>query len=125
MDNAVLLLLVEDEEMIVEVTQDALEEGGFSVLTALSGTEAIALLDARSADLTGLITDIRLGPGPDGWEVARHGRKLRPDLPVVYTTGDSGADWSAEGVPKSVVVQKPYAQAQIVSAIAGLLNTAD
>ena len=80
--------------------------------------------DSRIADFSGLVTDIRLPGGPDGWEIARRARELRSDLPIVYTTADSAADWPARGVPNSVVVQKPYAGAQLLTAISTLMATA-
>ena len=75
-----------------------------------------------ATQLQGLITDIQLGAGPNGWEVARHARTKFANLPVVYVSGDSAADWTAEGVPCSIMLQKPYADAQILTAIASLLN---
>ena len=80
------------------------------------------MLDSRIAELSGLVTDVRLPGGADGWEIARHARELRGDLPVVYTTGDSAADWPANGVPNSVVVQKPYAAAQVLTPISTLMR---
>jgi DNA-binding response OmpR family regulator len=85
----------------------------------------MALLDSRHQELSGVITDIKLGAGPSGWDVARHARGLRPELPVVYATADSAHNWPVRGVPKSVVVQKPYASAQLVTAISTLLTDAD
>lgn len=121
----VLLLLAEDEPLVSLSSQDALEAGGFTVITADSGQDAIAIVESRSNDLAGLITDIRMGQGPSGWEVAMRARELKPDIAVVYATGDSAHEWSAHGVPKSVVVQKPYASAQLVTAISTLLTVAD
>ena len=45
-------------------------------------------------------------------------------MPVVYMTGGSGHDWEAEGVPNSILVPKPFAPAQIISAVTTLLNGA-
>ena len=125
MNTQVLLLLAEDEPLVLLSTQDALEAGGYSVVAAADGAEAIAVMDTRSGELSGLITDIRLGAGPTGWDVARHARELRPDLPVVYATGDSAHEWPIHGVPKSLVVQKPYAPAQVLTAISTLLTEAN
>jgi len=119
------ILLVEDEPLVLLVAQDALEAGGFTVIPSQLASEAVSLLVENSADLSGLVTDIRLPGGPDGWEIARHARELRPDLPVVYTTADSAAEWPAQGVPNSVVVQKPYAGAQLLTAISSLITKAD
>jgi CheY-like chemotaxis protein len=121
----VLLLLAEDEPLIQLASEDALKAGGYSVITASTGAEAMALLDSRYQELSGLITDIKMGTGQDGWTVARHARELKPEMPVVYATADSAHEWPAQGVPKSVVVQKPYASAQLVTAISALLTEAD
>ena len=120
-----IVLLVEDEALILLVAQDALESGGYSVLAAQHADEALVMLKDRAADLAGLVTDIRLPGGLDGWDIARQARETRPDLPVVYTTGDSTVDWPALGVPNSVVVQKPYAGAQLLTAISTLVTAAD
>ena len=120
-----VILLVEDEPLVLLVAQDALEAGGYKVLPAQLASEALSALDGRVAELSGLVTDIRLPGGPDGWEIARHARELRADLPVVYTTADSAADWPVKGVPNSVVIQKPYAGAQLLTAISTLITSAD
>lgn len=120
-----VVLLVEDEALVILVAQDALEAGGYTAIPASTGVEAMRVLDERSTELAGLVTDIQLGTGPTGWEVARHARELRPDLPIVYTTGNGAAQWPAQGVPNSVVVQKPYAPAQLLTAISNLMTAAD
>jgi CheY-like chemotaxis protein len=125
MSNEILLLLAEDEPLVLLSTQDALEGGGFTVVAAANGTEAIALVESRIDDLAGIVTDIRLGEGPSGWDVAKRARELKADMAIVYATGDSAHEWSALGVPKSVVIQKPYAAAQIITAISTLLTQAD
>ena len=120
-----IVLLVEDEPLVLLVAHDALEAGGYTVLPVQLASEALEALDTRIAELSGLVTDIRLPGGSDGWDIARRARELKPDLPVVYTTADSAADWPAKGVPNSVVVQKPYAGAQLLTAISTLMTTAD
>jgi two-component system cell cycle response regulator CpdR len=99
-----------------------LQEGGYAVRLAHSGTEALEILDSCKEPVAGLVTDIRLGPGPDGWDVARHAREIQPAIPVVYMSGDSAIDHASRGVPDSLMVQKPFAVMQIVTAISSLLN---
>ena len=120
-----IILLVEDEPLVLLVAQDALEAGGYSVIAAQLGSEAIEVLDNRLKELAGLITDVRLPGESSGWDIARLARERKSDLPVIYTTGDSAADWGAQGVPNSVVIQKPYAGAQLLTAISTLLTAAD
>ena len=127
-DGAVLepiVLLVEDEPLVLLAAQDALQAGGYTVVPSQSASEALNVLDTRVAELSALVTDIRLPGGLDGWEIARHAREIRSDLPVVYTTSDSATDWPAKGLPNSVVVQKPYAPAQLLTAVSTLITAAD
>lgn len=119
------VLLVEDEPLVLLVAQDALEAGGYTVLPAQNVSEAVEVLEQRSSELAGLVTDIRLPGESDGWDLARRARELNAQLPVVYVTGDSAADWSVKGVPNSVVIQKPYAAIQLVTAVATLITNRD
>lgn len=123
--QAPIVLLVEDEPLVLLFAQDALEAGGYTVLSCQLASEALTLLDSRVSDLAGLVTDIRLPGDADGWDIARHARELKPELPIVYTTGDSAGDWTAKGVPNSLVVQKPYAGAQLLTAISTVMTKAD
>ena len=102
---------------------EALEEAGFEVKHVVSGKEALSALEAGPTDYQALVTDVRV-PEVDGWALARRARELNPALPVVYVSGDSGAEWSANGVPNSLMLQKPFAIAQLVAAVTTLLNQA-
>jgi DNA-binding response OmpR family regulator len=115
---------VDDDLLVQDVIRSALEDGGFTVVCAAAGTEAMSLLDDSTAGIQALVTDVNLGAGESGWDVARYGRERNTVLPVVYVSGDSAHDWSAHGVPGSVLVQKPFAPAQIVTAVATVLNDA-
>jgi len=116
------LLVAEDEALIRCAMEQTLESGGFDVVGASSGNSALQLLIDSATRFAGLITDIRLGDGIDGWALARKARELIPDLCVVYITGDSAADWPAKGVPGSMVLQKPFADALLLTGISTLLN---
>jgi CheY-like chemotaxis protein len=120
----VTVLLVDDDLLVQDVIRSALEDGGFEVVCAATGKEAMAILTDSGAAIQALVTDVNLGAGENGWDVARHGRELSLVLPVVYVSGDSAHDWAAHGVPGSIVVQKPFAPAQIVTAVATVLNDA-
>ena len=126
MENAVLILVVDDEKLVRELLKTELEESGYKFIEAESGEEAVAWLDKHKS-VRGLVTDVKLGGKREltGWDVARHAREINPDIAVVYMSGDSAADWMAVGVPKSVMVAKPLAMSQISTAMASLLNEAD
>ena len=120
-----LILITEDEILIQDIVVEGLKEAGFEVATADHGAEAIKHLESAPEKIRALVTDIQLGKGPDGWDVARRARELVPDMPVVYVTADSAGDWASKGVPGSVVIQKPFANAQLITAVSNLLIDLD
>ena len=120
MDDVPPILVVEDEPLVRLTIVECLEEGGYTVLEASSAASAIEHIN-RAEQLRGLVTDIRMGPGPDGWEVARIARQKFASLAVVYVSADSITEWPASGVPQSAVLQKPFASAELVAALANLL----
>lgn len=119
-----LLLVVDDEALVLHLVADALEDGGFATFQAISGAEAIAALNDSERQFSGLVTDVNLGDGITGWDLAREARHKNAELPVVYMTADSAHQWSAEGVPNSLLVQKPFAVTQVTTAIAQLMTEA-
>lgn len=119
--TAPILLYVEDEIMTQGLVEEALRAAGFDVLTASDGDEALVRLGATSGTLRGLITDINLGDCPDGWAVAKSAREAINGLPVVYVSGACEHEWTAKGVPNSLMIAKPFAPAQVVVAISSLL----
>lgn len=122
MSEAETLLVVDDEDIVLGMTAEALKDGGYRVVTAQSGDAAIALLESGEQDFAGLVTDVSLGADLDGWRVAQRARELKPNMPIVYTTGQNSGSWTARGVPNSLVVQKPFSVDEIVAAIWTLLN---
>jgi CheY-like chemotaxis protein len=120
MDEVPPILVAEDEPLVRLTISEALQEGGYTILEAEDGDRAIEHVGAAE-HLRGLVTDIRLGTGPNGWEIAHCAREKFPSLAVVYVTGDSITEWSAQGVPQSTVLQKPFAPAELVAALANLL----
>lgn len=88
----------------------------------MNGNEGLSELDRDATRFSAVITDVKLGGGPNGWDVARRARELVPAMPVVYVTADSADDWAANGVPESVLIAKPFVPAQLVTALATLLN---
>lgn len=113
---------MEDEGVVLIDVEHSLMEAGFDVVTAMNGSAAIQAFDRDPEPIRALVSDIRLGAGPTGWEVARHMRSVNPDLPVIYMSGDGADDWASQGVPNSIMISKPFVMAQIITAVAALLN---
>ncbi|WP_259668757.1 response regulator [Rhizobium lentis] len=124
-DGSKLLVLVAEDEFLIRANlEDVVTEAGFEHLAVSNADEAILALEEDSAHFCALITDVRMPGETDGWDLARRARELQPLLPVIYMTGDSAKEWAAQGVPNSVLLQKPFVHAQLITALTTLLNDA-
>jgi DNA-binding NtrC family response regulator len=123
-EELLLILVVADDQAIQGFLEEALSDGGFETAIACSGEQAMVLLGENDGKYRALVTDIDLGRGNiDGWEIARHAREIDPALPVVTISGDSAGEWTSRGVPDSMMLPKPFASAQLVTALSQLLNS--
>ena len=120
-----LILLVEDEALIRMLLEETLDDAGSRTVVASTGQQALAELESDAARFQAVVTDIRLGRGPDGWEVGRRARELVPTMPVVYVSGDSSHEWVSRGVPGSIMVSKPFRPGEVVTAVAMVVDQAD
>jgi DNA-binding response OmpR family regulator len=122
-ENLLVILVVEDDQLVQSVVEESLVDGGFGTVIASSGENAMELLDRSERKYRALVTDINLGASKvDGWDVARHAREIEPDFPVIYMSGKDATDWASKGVPNSIMLAKPFAPAQLVTAVSQLLN---
>jgi CheY-like chemotaxis protein len=118
-----IILVVEDDQLIQSLVEETLSDGGFESAIAASGEEAVTLIKGHKGKYRALVTDINLRGKMDGWEVAQHAREIEPDFPVVYMSGAAAADWTSKGVPNCVMLAKPFAPAQLLTAVSNLLNS--
>lgn len=110
------VLLVEDNFLLSMECCEFLRESGLAVAEAYCAAAAFEVL-SRPGCLYGLVTDINLGPGADGFEVARQARAAFPDIAVVYISGTAAMRCASEGVAGSEFVPKPLHPHQILEAL--------
>ncbi|MGL3210017.1 response regulator [Bradyrhizobium sp. BR 1433] len=122
MQDAPIILVIEDDRDLQMMVEDALRDGGDEPAIAGSGEEALTLLKAFRTKYSALVTDIRLLGRLDGWRVARGAREIDPSFPVLYITGGGGDEWPTRGVPDSVLLNKPFSPDELVAAVAKLLK---
>ena len=123
MEEALVILVIEDDQSIQGIIEEALTDGGFEPAIAASGEEAVTLLRGGQTNYRALVTDINLRGRIDGWEVAKHAREIDPAFPIIYMTGAAADQWASHGVPNSILLTKPFAAAQLVTAVSQLLNS--
>ncbi|WP_308200464.1 response regulator [Bradyrhizobium sp. 190] len=93
------------------LVEEALREGGFDTAILSSGEEALTLFRGKVAPYRALVTDVNLKGSLSGREVARQIREMEAGFPVIYMTGASADQWTAHGVPDSILLRKPFARA--------------
>jgi DNA-binding response OmpR family regulator len=114
------VLLVEDEPLLGELMTEALIDQGFEVHAAPDARDALRhLLSGANVDI--LFTDLDLGAGMDGAALARLAREMRPELPIVYTSGRRSLNDIA-AVPGAAFLPKPYSLSDVDAIIARLIG---
>jgi CheY-like chemotaxis protein len=111
------VLLVEDEWLIAAIVQQQLAEDGHEVVWAADASQALAVLEGRPEHVDALVTDVDLGPGPNGFELACRAREIRPGLPVVYATARAERQLAENGVSGATLLHKPYQLAALSHAV--------
>jgi CheY-like chemotaxis protein len=116
-----VVLLVEDDVFIRELTEETIQEFGHQTHSASDMDEALLFL--RSGHyVDALITDIRLRrESHGGLELARQAIRLRPQLRVLYTTGSSINKFADLFVDGAHFLRKPYTQSQLQHSVEELL----
>lgn len=114
-------LVVDDEPDLLETCARLLRQAGHTCLTAHSGREAIALIDAERPNL--VVTDLRL-PTIDGLAVARHARRISPPPPVIFFTAYSSpyAKREAQEAGATIFLPKPFSAAEFLDAVGRALD---
>ena len=123
MSEVPVVMVVEDEYDLQGLIEEALAEGGFDTDILSSGEEALTLFRGRLKNYKALVTDVALKGRLSGWEVAAHFREADPGFPIIYMSGAHADEWASKGVPNSIMLTKPFAPAQLVTAISQLLNS--
>jgi CheY-like chemotaxis protein len=106
--GGVQILVVEDEEQLARMARLVLSQHGHRVVVASSGDEAIERLATERFDL--VISDLGLGAGKNGWDVAQEVRERWPSTHFVLVTGWGAAIDPKEAQARGVheVIAKPY-----------------
>ncbi len=112
-----IILLVEDEPGIRDLSRAFLESLGYTVLLAGTGREALALADGYVGKIDLLITDVIM-PGMRGTEMAAELRSRRPEIKVLYVSG-----FADIGITDAPVLEKPFAFETLGAEIRHLLDS--
>ncbi|MCR5879407.1 response regulator [Phenylobacterium sp. J367] len=116
------ILLVEDLTSEREMISAALEQRGAQVTAVADDEQAYtALREAASRTFDALVTDINLGHGTTGFDVARAARAIQPGLAVIYMTAFE-METAAHAVEDSLTLRKPLKVSDLAEHILGHLD---
>jgi CheY-like chemotaxis protein len=118
-----LILVVDDEENIREITRATLEKFGYRVLTATDGTDAMALYAQNSSEIALILTDIAM-PYMDGTALVRAVRKIDPQSNIVAMSGLMNSDQTAElqNLNVNSFLSKPYTAETLLRVLAEIFG---
>ena len=121
---AATVLVVDDQEILTLLMCKTFESGGFRVLWANNGTDALTLCRGAEPPVDLLVTDYRM-PGMTGLELARECCRLNRELSVLYVSGSSPGDDLREdlAVENRAFLAKPYRQSDLLRSAKALLGT--
>ncbi len=117
------VLIVEDQDALREVTERIFTRGGYHVITAADGPEAIRLAAEHDGDIHLLLTDVVM-PNMLGKEVAERIRTIKPNIEVIFMSGYAQPVLASEGKldPDVVLIEKPFTASGILEKAGRALN---
>ncbi|MCA9620894.1 MAG: response regulator, partial [Myxococcales bacterium] len=117
------VLVVEDDEMVRRLAERLLRRGGYTVIVAGSGAEALEVSAAHERAIDLLLTDVVM-PGMNGRELARRLVAERPGLRVLFTSGYTDNVIAHHGVldPGVHFLAKPYSLDALMSLVRQILD---
>ncbi|RIH63890.1 DNA-binding response regulator [Mariniphaga sediminis] len=113
MDEALKLLLVEDDDALRFIVKDNLEQNGYQVDVAENGQEAIESFEKNKYHL--IILDVML-PKVDGFKVAEHIRKTNDNVPIIFLTARSMTEDKITGltIGGDDYIPKPFSMEELL-----------
>jgi len=117
--NGELILIVDDEDNIRQITKATLEKFGYKTLTAADGTEAMAIYAHNSAEIALVLTDMAM-PYMNGAATIRALRKLNSDLPIIAASGLPSNEINDLNV--NAFLSKPYTAEKLLNTLAKVLS---
>ena len=109
-EDDLVVLVVDDDDAVREVTAGLLTDLGYNVVEAGSGGAALELIE-RHDQISAVVLDFAM-PGMNGADLARELRARRPRVPILFATGYADAE-ALTGVGDHQIVRKPFVQAEL------------
>ena len=117
------ILVVDDEELIRDVSRITLEQFNYSVLTAANGAEALKIYQTRQNEIAVVITDSMM-PVMDGAALISALSKINPQIKIVHTSGLLEVNETDQHRPSAVgtYLPKPFSAEKLLETVARVLD---
>jgi signal transduction histidine kinase len=117
-----LILIADDQECVREVAEEMLKLLGYETIMAADGAEAVEIFRTKQAEIRLVISDLSM-PKMNGWETLAALRRIRPDIPVILSSGyDQATAMDANQAEQpQVFLPKPYQINRLKDALAKAL----
>ncbi|MBA2748795.1 MAG: response regulator [Tatlockia sp.] len=118
-----LILVVDDESAIREVTKVSLEIYNYKAITAGDGQEAVALYTKHQAEIRVVLTDMMM-PVMDGPTTIRTLQQINPNVKVIAVSGLSSSDKLAAAASSGVTnfLSKPFSAKELLQTLSSVIN---
>jgi PAS domain S-box-containing protein len=119
------ILVVDDDSALLGLVNEILRTHGYTVIAATDGAAALEIIETEGRTIDAIVTDMVM-PKLSGRELAERALALRPDLPILFTSGYVGEDTEALGAllgPRVVFLQKPFDPDALLGKLREVLDT--
>jgi CheY-like chemotaxis protein len=117
-----MILVVDDDPTIRELTRDQLQEGGYQVVTASGSSEALSLVQSKGSEIALVVLDMNM-PEMTGQELGKRLADMNLPAKVLFVTGyapEQVAEWT--GVEPDRMLQKPFRLNDLLDRVRNLLD---
>ena len=116
------ILVVEDEEIVLNFMRTLLEKFGYEVFTVSDGLQGLAFIETRGNEIDLIISDVEM-PVMNGVEMLKRIRVIRPDMPVIVTSGYSDIHGEVLKNGADAFLRKPARIQEIIKTITEVMES--
>jgi len=118
-----MILVIDDEEIVRNITKSLLSNAGFKVITARDGLEGLDLIKKHADEVNAVLLDLTM-PRMSGEEVFHELRRIRPDIPIILISGYNVMDAEKRFPAESLAgfIQKPFKPGELLDKITKVME---
>jgi len=117
-----LILVIDDESAILDVTKQTLEAFGYKVLTTSDGAEGVGIFAERKEEIRLVLTDMMM-PIMNGIATIKAVQKISPNIKIIASSGlENGNEKEALSLGAKIFLRKPYTAKMLLDSLRDVLK---